>query len=253
MEITSRIFIWFCFFYQLTFSDSATQPPPPPRPSFQSDPIDMSPVHYPNADHDIRETIQRHWRQIRTRQSRNNRVQDWYNFRLTHDGHQRFPEYLQQILTDQSTVFKINLSFGYILRNNETDELTYYHASANNYRLFDEPYLITNPINLQQLIDDLSNTDFIEWIKQQRPNSKWIVDWVTNVTFFVTKVRGHPIGKATLLPNYVLLNQAIVALECDSNTGKPYNDWLCFFRCLAVHNGGHLKNLKRDTEHYFEQ
>ncbi|KAK3721433.1 hypothetical protein QZH41_020690, partial [Actinostola sp. cb2023] len=150
-------------------TDSATQPPPPPRPIFQPDPIDMSPVLYPNVDQDIRETIQHHWHQIRTRQSRNNRVQDWYNFRLTPDGHQRFPEYLQQILTDQSTVFKINLSFGYILRNNETDELTYYHTSANNHRLFDEPYLITNPNNLQQLIDDLHNTDFIEWIKQQRP------------------------------------------------------------------------------------
>ena len=31
------------------------------------------------------------------------------------------------------------------------------------------------------------------------------------------------------------------------STGKPCEDNLCFFRCLAVHNGCHTKNLKRDT------
>ena len=28
---------------------------------------------------------------------------------------------------------------------------------------------------------------------------------------------------------------------------------ICFFRCLAVHNGSHTKNLERDTKHYYQQ
>ena len=213
----------------------------------------MSSTVYEDADADIRETIEQHWPQIRTRQSRHNRLQDYYNWRITPEGHQLFPEYLRQILSDQSTVFKINFSFGYILRNNETGELTFYHASANNHRVLDEPYLIANENDLQQLIDVLRNMDFIEWIRQQRPNSKWVVDWVTNVTFFVTKVTGHVIGRATNLPSYIVNNRAIVSLECDANSGTVYQDRLCFFRCLALHRGAHPKNLHRDTMHHFQQ
>ncbi len=74
------------------------------------------------------------------------------------------------------------------------------------------------------------------------------MDQVTNVTFFVTKLRS-----STLLPSFIVNNKAVVSLECDKNSGLPYNDNLCFFRCLAVHNGCHTKNLERDTSHYFER
>ena len=35
--------------------------------------------------------------------------------------------------------------------------------------------------------------------------------------------------------------------------GKPYEDNLCFFRCLALHTGCHTKNLERETKHYYQQ
>jgi len=246
--------IYFCYFLEnWLLLGPANHPQLTLNTAFASDPLGMPSTLYTEVDPDIRETIQNHWRQIRTRQSRHNRLQDWYSYRLTAQGHQQFPEYLRQILADQSSVFKINLAFGYILRNNETDALQYYHASSNNHLVLDEPYQITNHNDLQALIEVLGNIDFIEWIKQQRINSKWIVDWVTNVTFFVTKIRGHPIGKATTLPPYILNNKAVLSLECDANSGTPYQDWLCFFRCLAVHHGCHLKNLHRDTMYYFQQ
>lgn len=72
------------------------------------------------------------------------------------------------------------------------------------------------------------------------------------MTFFVTKLRLHPIGRSTLLPSFIH-NKAVVSLECDQKSGVPYNDNLCFFRCLAVHNGCHTENLSRDTKHYFER
>lgn len=200
----------------------------------------------------MRQILHRRWHQIRTRQSRHNHVQDWYNYRLT-EGHQLFPEYLRQIFADQNTAFKINLGFGFVLRNTETGDLQYQHTSANNHLVLDEPFLVTNASELENLIDLISNIDFIEWIKQQRPNSKWIVDWVSNVTFFVSKIRGNPIGRATYLPPFILNNKALITLECNANTGQPYNDWLCFFRCLALHNQHHPKNLREPTNAFFER
>ena len=73
----------------------------------------------------------RHWHQIRTRFSRQNRLLDWYwyNYRLSSPQPQEVIKHLDEIFTDQSTVFKLNVAFGFILRNNETGALQYYYAS----------------------------------------------------------------------------------------------------------------------------
>jgi len=225
------------------------------RTSWQSDPLAGMPsdVYLPNNEPAIRNVVREHWRGIRTRQSRRNRIQDWYNFRLESYERHLFQQFLDQILADQSTVFKLNLSFGFVLRNIETGDLQYYHASANNHRVFNEPFLIGNVRGIEQVVNDIHDLDIAEWVKQQRPNSKWIVDVVTNVCFYVTKLRGHPIGRSGILPTYIVNNKAVYVLDCDKNTGNPYHDQLCFFRCLALHNGCRLKNLERDTKHYFER
>ena len=93
----------------------------------------------------------------------------------------------------------------------------------------------------------------MEWVRQQRPNSKWVVDLITNVTWFVWKIRDHPIGRGKYLPCYIVENRGIDVLENDKNTGKPFQDNLCFFHCLALHNGCHTKNLERDTELHYQQ
>ena len=143
----------------------------------------------------------RHWHQIRTRFSRQNRLLDWYNYRLSSLQPQELINPLDQIFADQSTVFKLNVSFGFILRNNETGDLQYHYASRNNNHLFESPFQIATAADLQQVREALRNIDILEWVRQQRPNSKWIVDQVTNVTFFITKLRGHPIGRGQNLPH----------------------------------------------------
>lgn len=221
--------------------------------SWQPDPNTMPTTLMLDVDEATREIYKKHWRKIRTRFSRHNKVQDWYNFRIETLNTDDLNLQIQHVFQDQTTVFRLNMSFGYVLRNNETSQLQYYHASHNNSRLFEEPFLISNAQDLEKVYEQLRNLDILEWVRQKRPNSKWIVSWITNVCFYITKVRNHPIGKSQLLPSYVLSNKAIVALECDDNTGRPYQDQLCFFRCLALHNGCHVKNLERDTKHYFER
>ncbi|KAK3705281.1 hypothetical protein QZH41_008170 [Actinostola sp. cb2023] len=222
--------------------------------SWESDPLMMPPVVYiPNDEPSVRNVVREHWRGIRTRQSRRNRIQDWYNFRLESYERHVFQQFLDQILADQSTVFKLNLSFGFVLRNTETGNLQYHHASVNNHRVFEQLFLIGNVRDIEQVVNAIHDLDITEWVKQQRPNSKWIVDVVTNVCFYVSKIRGHPIGRSVLLPPFILNNRGVCALDCSDKSGQPYRDQLCFFRCLALHNGCHLKNLERDTKHYFER
>jgi hypothetical protein len=82
---------------------------------------------------------------------------------------------VQRIFEDQTTVFKFNLCFGFVLFNNETEQLQYHHSSANNDRVFDAPFQIPNRDDLAQVREALQNTDAFEWARQQRPNSKWVV------------------------------------------------------------------------------
>ena len=211
--------------------------------SWEADPVFCRiPTNFvPSSEENIAQMYRQHWRQIRTRFSRQNRLQDWYNFRLSTISPTTLREQLSRIFADQTTVFKINLSLGFILRNTETGALQYHHPSANNNLVLEQPFLVSNQDVLDCAIEEISNIDFLEWVRQQRPNSKWVVDLVTNVTWFVWKLRDHPIGRGKNLPHYLVENRGIDALENNYKTGKPYPDNLCFFRCLALHNGCHRR------------
>jgi hypothetical protein len=67
--------------------------------------------------------------------------------------------------------------------------------------------LVRSRDDLQQIRSALENLDVFEWARQQRPNSKWVVADITNATFYVTKLRDHPIGRSTRLPKYVTLEE----------------------------------------------
>ena len=117
-------------------------------------------------------------------------------------------------------MFKINFAFGFILRNTETSALQYHHPSANNNLVLEQLFLVSNREDLECAIQEISNIDFLEWVRQQRPNSKWVVDVITNVTWFVWKLRDHPIGRGSHLPGYIAKNHGVTPLDRNRQTGK---------------------------------
>ena len=119
--------------------------------------------------------------------------------------------------------------------------------------MLEQLFLVSNREDLEHAIQQISNIDFFEWVRQQRPNSNWVVDLVTNVTWLVGKICDHPNSCGKYLSHYLVKNQGITPLDHKYQTGKPYQDNLCFFRFLALHNGSHSKNLERDTKHCYEQ
>ena len=135
------------------------------------------------------------------------------------------------IFTDQSTVFKLNVSFGFILGNNETGALQYCYASKNKEQVLEEPFQITTAADLQKVRDALLNLDVLEWVRQWRPNSKWVVEEVTNITFFATKLRGHPIGRGTGRCTRSVRTQDLIALaeiEITENFSPKYARYTSF-------------------------
>ena len=195
----------------------------------------------------------KHWKKIKD-SVKKGKLRDTYNFRvITLDL-----EYLSQLVHDmfgkQKTAFKVNAGFGFILRNNETGELRYHYASSNT-RILNAPFLIQNKLDLMSFIDQFLLQDPLEYARLQRPNSKWVVDLVTNMTLFVYKIPNHPIGgREVELPKYIRENRTIITLTSDpNNKGKPYNDNLCFFRCLALHQGYAYNRLEKKTKELYQQ
>ena len=233
-----------------TASEPSATPQFTPQPStatvgssWEADPVLIPSNLVPSSEENIAETYRQHWAQIRTRFSRQKRLQDWYNFRLSTISPASLREQLSRIFADQTTLFKVNFAFGFILRNTETGALQYHHPAANNNLVLEQPFLVSNQDDLERLYQQIAEIDFLEWV----------VDLVTNVTWFVWKLRDHPIGRGSHLPGYIAENHGITPLDRNRNTGKLYKDNLCFFRCLALHNGCHTKNLERDTKHYYQQ
>ena len=131
---------------------------------------------------------------------------------------------LTKIIQKQKNRFKINYSFGFVLRNIKTQSCRYYHSSHNNAQVLDRAVLISNRHDLVNFLNALSEEDFLETLT--RPDTKWQIVDITNVTFYVTKLKDMALDAQIDLPDNVKFNSGLVNFSAE--------DHLCFFRCLAV-------------------
>ena len=92
--------------------------------------------------------------------------------------------------------------------------------------------------------------NILEWTRNQRPNSKWVFHSLTQTLITVTKLN-FVIGHPTELPSYIKNNDSIIALTKNSHTGMPYDDNLCLFRCITLHQGKGERSFQRATIKFF--
>ena len=228
--------------------------PPQPGPSapkrrriaLNEDPLSPPPVEQLDDElsSDPQDAVRDNWGSIRTYVAQGP-VQTRYNHRLTTMDTRELQEPLRQLFEEQTTAFKVNLSFGFILKQKVTGRLRYYHSSNNCCgRLLEEPSLITNRGDFDRFLARIQESDILQWAIAQRPNSDWVCEIVTNATFFLNKIIHHPIGcVGVTLPDYLKHNKAVVGLAKDEH-GATYNDNLCLFRCLALHQGCDVRHLE---------
>ena len=212
--------------------DEDTLAPPPVEPAND------------NLSRDLRDFVHENWASVRTHVV-HGPVQTRYNHRLTSLDSRELHDPLGQLFDQQTVSFKINCSFGFILKDKTTGRLRYYHSSNNCCgRLLEEPSLITNRTDFDSFLERIREPDILQWATAQRPNSDWVCEHVTNATFFLNKIVQHPIGCVGIaLPDYVKNNKAVVGLERNKQN-SIYKDNLCLFRCLALHKGCDVHRLE---------
>ena len=173
-----------------------------------------------------------------------------YRFQLTMLCSDEISDYTTKIFHAQTTSFKISISLSYILLNQETQELEFYYASQNNQKLLESPHFVGNLLDLSNLKRKLSSIDLKTHVTY--PNSRFVFRKATNVEFYVTHLYNTPIGTSIVLPTYLKNNKGLISLVNSRHTGHPYNDNLCFFRCLALQRGAHVCRLETQTKELFK-
>ena len=86
-------------------------------------------------------------------------MQDVFNFYYNKKFQTLIHIILEQILKNQTTRFKINYNFVFLLRNIENEEFRYYHASHNNAQIPVRALLINNRKELIQFFNSLAEED----------------------------------------------------------------------------------------------
>ena len=115
--------------------------PPQPGPSapkrrriaLNEDPLTPPPVEHAandNLSRDLRDFVQKNWASVRTHVV-NGSVQTRYNHRLTSLDTRDLNEPLCELLEEQKAAFKLNCSYGLVLKEKQSGRLRYFHSSGN--------------------------------------------------------------------------------------------------------------------------
>ena len=127
---------------------SPPQPGPAPKrrrivARLNEDPVLAPPVEHAANDElssAIRDAVRENWGSVRTHVV-NGPVQTRYNHWLTSLDTRDLHDQLFLLFEEQTTAFKVNVSFGFILKQKATSRLRYYHSSNNCCgRYLEEPH-----------------------------------------------------------------------------------------------------------------
>ena len=199
------------------------------------------------TDPNLRQIYVRNFHRIRDTETINRRSKIFLRY-LNHSNSpliETIARVLKDIFLRQTNAFKINMSFSFILQHRETGEFRYHYAS-NNDQLLNSPRLIRNQHDLDTLLDFLTSQDFPSHLKDQRPNTKWVIERIVSLRIHLV-MTSYPLGNPPNLPDYIKNNRYVIALEKDEHHAYRYKDHLCFFRFLAIAKFGktrHNCNLK---------
>ena len=150
-------------------------------------------------------------------------------------------EKLDHFFNNLKCAGKVNLAFGFILKNIKNGGFRYFYAHENN-TLLDRSKLVCTHDDLAKLKVFLNKTDVIESCSRERMNTKWRFYKLTNLTVFAALLKDVHMGfKNAVLPKLLLKNHTINCLTYEENTRQPYNDNLCLFRALALHLHGNQR------------
>ncbi len=176
-----------------------------------------------------------------------------FNYDIYKNDLTQFKSYLYQIYNDQKFTFKLTFEFSFLLvlsedarivsesekkKNPELKKYKYklmynlfYPSTNTRLDSFENPVVVDNKNDIESIISKVKKEDLIEKVTRQvANNSAWKFYKFLGIAFHIYEMN-TPIGKANELPIHFKQGSNEKALIKYEN----YDDYLCFWRCLAYH------------------
>ena len=101
--------------------------------------------------------------------------------------------------------------------------------------------LISNRKELLHFLNSLAEESFYDGLT--RPDTKWKVVQISNITFYVNTLKDTPFGAGASLPDCITNNYRLTYVSGD--------DSLHFFRCSAIYQEANTRRCKREAKKLF--
>ena len=133
-----------------------------------------------------RKVYQENWRIIKE-STKLGRIRDMIHFPLFDDSDGEIITKAQKMITNYKGKIKVNVAFGFILKNRSTSELKFFHPS-NNTMLFTTPRLLNSAADFKEFLEEIERQDAFEYARLQRPSTNWTVERIICVRFDIYKM-----------------------------------------------------------------
>ena len=133
-----------------------------------------------------RKVYQDNWRTIQ-KNIKLGRLRDMFHFPLFQDSDGEIISKARKMMANYNNRIKVNVAFGFILKNRSTGELKFFHPS-NNTMLFTTPKLLESTVDFRNFLEDIERQDAFEYARVQRPSTNWTVERIVCVRFDVYKM-----------------------------------------------------------------
>ena len=144
-------------------------------------------VQIPGEYQDIYKGI---WNMIKT-SIKQGRLKDVYHFSILTNDNSEILRKAEEVVAKYNEKFKVNVAFGFILKDKTTDELKFFHPS-NNTMLFTLPRLLETLSDYRQFVEDIEQQDAFEYARLHRPSTKWTMESIVCVRFDIYRFKLRP-------------------------------------------------------------
>ena len=185
-------------------------------------------------DQSLREELES-FKHFSTETEMENGRQKEFNFAMSSFDISLLNDKLEYVFKELKCAAKVNLAFGFVLKNIEDGLCRYFYAHENN-TIMERAKLVCREADMTKLKVRTQKMDIVDLCTRERSNTKWKFYKLTKLTIFASLLKDVPMGcKNTVLPEPLLKNHNLNCLTFEINTRQPYNDNLCLFRALALH------------------
>ena len=143
-------------------------------------------------DQSLREELES-CKQFLTDTEMENGRQRVFNFAMSSFDMSLLNDKLDYVFKELKCAAKVNLAFGFVLKNVEDGSCRFFHAHENN-TVMERSKLVCTQADMTNPKDRMEKMDIVDICTRERSNTKWKVDKLTNLLIFASLLKDVPLG-----------------------------------------------------------